>query len=107
MAEQRAFQKIYNEYKGQGGYGRFVVLGSNYLAGVALLGYLGHVLDKKTGHDHLFMVIGAVLGIVWATYEAFKIAFKLARESEMEMKAKKERNDKMDGNGDSGAPSVD
>ena len=94
MSIQEPFRKEIGAYKTKGGYGRFVLLGSNYLAGTGLLGYLGHLLDNKTGHDHLYMVSGAILGIVWATYEAFKIAFHLAKETEAE-KRQKGKDDQM------------
>lgn len=64
------------------------IIGTNFVAGVAVLGYLGHLLDKRTGHEYLYMAIGSFLGIAWALYEALKMAFWLSKEDE-----KKEKNE--------------
>jgi F0F1-type ATP synthase assembly protein I len=55
--------------------GKMVFLGSNFFAGIGFLGFIGHYLDKKTGHEYKYAIIGAVVGFVWAMYETWKIAF--------------------------------
>ncbi len=62
--------------------GRLFIIGSNFIAGVAVMGYLGHLLDNRLGHEDRYMVIGASLGILWAFYEAIKLAFWISREDE-------------------------
>ncbi len=60
--------------------GRLFIIGSNFIAGVAVLGYLGYLLDKRLGYEDRYMVAGAFLGIVWAVYEAIKLAYLISRE---------------------------
>lgn len=78
----RLQKKEKKEFKDTRIAGRLFIIGTNFIAGVAVLGYLGHLLDKRTGHDNLYMAIGSVLGIAWALYEALKLAFLLSKEDE-------------------------
>ena len=48
------------------------------------MGYLGYLLDKKTGHENLFMAIGAGFGIVWAMYDAIKVAYLISSDETKE-----------------------
>jgi F0F1-type ATP synthase assembly protein I len=78
----RLQKKEKKEFKDNRIAGRLFVIGTNFIAGVAVLGYLGHLLDKRTGHEQFYMPIGAALGIAWALYEALKLAFWLSKEDE-------------------------
>ncbi len=60
--------------------GRLVMVGTNFVAGVCVLGYLGHLLDGRLGHEYRYMAAGAFLGIIWAMYEAIKLALWISRE---------------------------
>ena len=62
--------------------GRLFLVGSNFIAGVAVLGYLGYLLDKRLGYEDRYMVVGASLGIIWAVYEAIKMACWVSREDD-------------------------
>jgi F0F1-type ATP synthase assembly protein I len=75
-------KKEARDYKTRSSFGRVFVITTNYIAGTAVLGYIGHWIDKKTGHAWRFMILGAFLGIVWATYETFKLAFLLSKEDD-------------------------
>jgi len=57
-----------------------MVVGTNFIAGVCVLGYLGHLLDNRLGYEHRCMAIGASLGILWALYEAIKLALWISRD---------------------------
>jgi hypothetical protein len=59
--------------------GRLIIVGSNFAAAVGILTLAGHWIDKKTGHEVLFKVAGAVLGIVWGMYELLKLAVFLGK----------------------------
>lgn len=59
-----------------------MIVGTNFIAGVCVLGYLGHLLDNYLGHENRYMVAGAFLGIVWALYEAIKLALWISREDQ-------------------------
>jgi F0F1-type ATP synthase assembly protein I len=59
-----------------------MIVGTNFIAGVVALGYLGYLLDRRLGHEYRYMVTGAFLGITWALYEAMKLAFWLSRQDE-------------------------
>lgn len=60
-----------------------MVIGTNFFAGVVVLGYLGHLLDKRLGHEYRYLVAGSSLGIVWALYEAIKLALLLSRDDDV------------------------
>jgi F0F1-type ATP synthase assembly protein I len=75
-------KKEAKDFKAKSLTGRVAAIGTNFIAGVGVLGYLGHLLDKKFGNEYLFMAIGAFLGIVWAMYEAIKIALMMSREED-------------------------
>jgi F0F1-type ATP synthase assembly protein I len=60
--------------------GRLMIVGTNFIAGVSVLGYLGHLLDNRLGYEYRYMAIGASLGILWALYEAIKLALWLSRD---------------------------
>lgn len=62
--------------------GRLFIIGSNFVGGVAVLGYLGYLLDKRLGYEDRYMVVGASLGIIWAVYEAIKMAYWISREDD-------------------------
>lgn len=55
--------------------GRLLFLGSNFFAGIGLLGFMGHYFDKKMGYGYRYAITGAILGFVWAMYETWKVAF--------------------------------
>lgn len=74
-------QKDAREFRERGWLGKVLIVGTNFLAGPLVLGFAGHWIDKKTGHDHRFMLIGVLLGLIWATYEALKIAWYIDKES--------------------------
>ena len=57
-----------------------MIVGTNFIAGVVALGYLGHLLDRRLGHEYRYMVTGSFLGIAWALYEAIKLAFWVSRQ---------------------------
>jgi F0F1-type ATP synthase assembly protein I len=57
-----------------------MIVGTNFIAGVCVFGYLGHLLDRRLGHEYRYMAAGAFLGIIWALYEAIKLALWISRE---------------------------
>ncbi len=59
-----------------------MIVGTNFIAGVAVMGYLGHLLDQRLGHEYRYLAAGAFLGIIWALYEAVKLALSISREEE-------------------------
>ncbi|MEE8400055.1 MAG: AtpZ/AtpI family protein [Desulfobacterales bacterium] len=59
-----------------------MIVGTNFIAGVCVLGYLGHLLDNRLGHEYRYTVAGAFLGIVWAMYEAIKLALWISKEDQ-------------------------
>ena len=59
-----------------------MMIGTNFIAGIAVLGYLGHLLDNRLGHEFRYMVIGSILGIIWAMYEAIKLALWISKEED-------------------------
>ena len=59
-----------------------MMIGTNFIAGIAVLGYLGHLLDNRMGHEFRYMIAGSLLGILWAMYEAIKLALWISREEE-------------------------
>ena len=63
-----------------------MIVGTNFIAGVVVLGYLGHLLDMRLGHEYRYMVTGSFLGIIWALYEAIKLAFWVSRQDEPKTK---------------------
>ncbi len=47
---------------------------SNFIAGMLVLSYAGYKLDEYLGEkNHLYLLIGILLGIVWSIYETFKL----------------------------------
>jgi len=82
MAEHNRPLKEARAFREKSTAGRLVILGTNFIAGVVVLGYAGHLLDKKLGREYLFMVTGSCLGIAWAMYEAIKTAILLSKEEE-------------------------
>ena len=62
--------------------GRLMIVGTNFIAGVCVLGYLGMLLDRRLGHEYRYLAIGASLGIIWALYEAIKLAIWISRDDE-------------------------
>lgn len=82
MAEQNRPLKEARAFREKSMAGRLVILGTNFIAGIVVLGYAGHLLDKKLGREYLFMVTGSCLGIAWAMYEAIKTAILLSKEEE-------------------------
>lgn len=59
-----------------------ITVGTNFIAGVCVLGYLGHLLDNRLGHEYRYMAAGSFLGIIWALYEAIKLALWVSREDQ-------------------------
>lgn len=57
-----------------------MIVGTNFIAGVCVPGYLGHLLDNRLGHEYRYMAAGAFLGITWALYEAIKLALWISRD---------------------------
>lgn len=68
------------DFKDGTGWTKFYVIGSNFAAGVAVLGFIGYWMDRWLHRDRLFFVIGSVLGILWGTYEMVRIAMLSAKE---------------------------
>ncbi len=66
--------------------GRLIMAGSNFAAGVAVLSFVGHWIDKKTGHEVLFAALGGILGVIWGVYELLKLAFFLNKSQDVEGK---------------------
>ncbi len=54
-------------------YGRYLMAGSNFLAAILVLGYIGHWIDQKLDKDQTYLTLGCVLGIGWGMYEALKL----------------------------------
>jgi F0F1-type ATP synthase assembly protein I len=73
-------KKDAREYKEKGWLGKVMIVGANFMAGPLVLGLAGRWLDKKTGHEYRFMITGVILGIVWAFYEAIKIAWYISKD---------------------------
>jgi F0F1-type ATP synthase assembly protein I len=68
------------EFRVKNWLGKFMIVGANFLAGPLVLGLAGRWLDHRTGHEYRFLIIGVILGLVWAFYEAFKIAWYISKE---------------------------
>ena len=50
-----------------------VGFGSSFAGGMALFALGGHWLDKKTGHESLFTLIGIGLGLLYGAWELWKL----------------------------------
>jgi F0F1-type ATP synthase assembly protein I len=68
------------EFRVKSWLGRIMIVGANFLAGPVVLGFAGRWLDHKTGHEYRFLITGVILGLLWAFYEAFKIAWYINKE---------------------------
>ena len=53
---------------------KLLVTGTNFAAGVGVLTFIGYHLDRKFGHEALYTVSGALLGVTWGIYETIKTA---------------------------------
>ncbi|MFH0919024.1 MAG: AtpZ/AtpI family protein [Fibrobacterota bacterium] len=77
---QEQARKEAQEFKTRSMFGRVFVLGVNFLAGPLVLGFFGRWLDHKTHHEYRYFIIGVILGLVWAFYESFKMAWYISRD---------------------------
>ena len=59
-----------------------MIVGTNFIAGVCVLGYIGMLVDRRFGYEYRYLAIGASLGILWALYEAIKLALWISREED-------------------------
>jgi hypothetical protein len=50
-----------------------VGFGTSFAVGMALFALGGHWLDKKTGHESLFTLIGIGLGLLYGAWELWKM----------------------------------
>ena len=50
-----------------------VTLGINLAVGMALFTFLGNWIDKKTGDQHFWILIGIFLGLFYCGYEIWKL----------------------------------
>ena len=50
-----------------------VGFGSAFAGGMAVFGLGGHWLDRKTGHESLFTLIGIGLGLLYGAWELWKL----------------------------------
>jgi len=75
-------QKEKEDFKEKRIAGRLMIVGTNFIAGVCVLGYLGMLLDRRLGHEYRYLAIGASLGIIWALYEAIKLAIWISRQDD-------------------------
>jgi F0F1-type ATP synthase assembly protein I len=50
-----------------------VGFGTSFAVGMALFALGGHWLDKKTGHESLFTLIGVGLGLLYGVWELWKL----------------------------------
>jgi F0F1-type ATP synthase assembly protein I len=73
-------KKDAQELREKGWLGKILYMGTNFIAGPLLLGFIGRLIDHKTGRQYMFLTIGVILGLIWAFYEAFKIAFYISKE---------------------------
>ena len=76
------FRKEVNDFTVKPLAGRMIMLGSNFLAGIAVLGYIGYLIDKKQGTAPWYMGAGCFLGVLYGLYESVKVALALMREQE-------------------------
>ena len=54
--------------------GKMISLGSNFIAGIGLLSFLGYKLDEYVGNKkYLYTLLGMFLGFFWGMYETYKI----------------------------------
>ena len=88
---QEQAKKEASELKQRSMFGRVFTLGVNFLAGPLVLGIFGRWLDHKTGHEYRYFMTGVILGLVWAFYESFKMAWYMNRD---EKKSDKENGPK-------------
>jgi F0F1-type ATP synthase assembly protein I len=50
-----------------------VGFGTAFAAGMAVFAFLGHMLDRKTGRESLFTLIGIGLGLLYGAWELWKL----------------------------------
>jgi hypothetical protein len=55
-----------------GGGSMLVMLGTNIAVGMGVFTLIGFFVDKKRGAGHMFTIIGAVVGFLYAGYEVWK-----------------------------------
>ena len=82
MKKGKGLQQESKKSQGKSKFGQAAALGTNFAAGIAVMGYLGHLLDKKTGKTPRYTAIGCLLGVAWGMYEAIKLALSLSKEEQ-------------------------
>lgn len=73
-------KKEEQEFRSSGAFGRALMVGSNFVAGILVFGFLGHLIGKDTNNHDLFILIGSFLGICWGFYELYKIVIMVNKE---------------------------
>lgn len=54
--------------------GKLFSFATNFIAGILVLSYAGYKLDEYTEmENHLYLLLGILLGFVWSMYETFKL----------------------------------
>jgi len=77
---QEQTEKEARDFKTRSLFGRVFVLGINFLAGPLVLGFIGRWIDHKTHHEYRYFIVGVILGLVWAFYESFKMAWYISKD---------------------------
>jgi F0F1-type ATP synthase assembly protein I len=57
----------------------YLNIGYAFFGAIALFGYLGHLLDQKTGQSPLFILIGVFSGFFLGLYRTIKVVNDLER----------------------------
>ena len=53
-----------------------MTVGTNFAAGMLVLGYLGHLLDGYLDSGRTYRDLGVIIGIAWGFYELIKLVKK-------------------------------
>ena len=76
---------------------RLMLVGTNFLAGVGVCTYIGYYIDERLGKKNYYLVIGAILGLVWGFYETFKLVYFLnQREKQLASSTTKGKNESLE-----------
>jgi len=62
--------------------GAAIGFGTSFAAGMAVFAFLGHALDKKTGRESLFTLIGIGLGFLYGAWELWKLISASSRQAD-------------------------
>ncbi|MDF7823151.1 AtpZ/AtpI family protein [Pontiellaceae bacterium B12227] len=70
-----------------------VGFGSSFAGGMAVFGLGGHWLDRKTGHEYLFTLLGIGLGLLYGAWELWKLITISNRQAERRRREQAEKQE--------------